>query len=102
MVVSNRNLLFQGSIFRGYVSFREGTPNNQFFPRMFGDFPTIFYIKIWNHLIETTIYKWLVLGLKVGIYSLDFWGVVFSVKNFPSDGPPLGGEDGIPVVSSSS
>ena len=24
MVVSNRNLLFQGSIFRGYVSFREG------------------------------------------------------------------------------
>ena len=23
-VVSNRNLLFQGSIFRGYVSFREG------------------------------------------------------------------------------
>ena len=25
MVVSNRNLLFQGSIFRGYVSFREGS-----------------------------------------------------------------------------
>ena len=25
MVVSNRNLLFQGSIFRGHVSFREGT-----------------------------------------------------------------------------
>ena len=25
MVVSNRNLLFQGSIFRGYVTFREGT-----------------------------------------------------------------------------
>ena len=25
MMVSNRNLLFQGSIFRGYVSFREGT-----------------------------------------------------------------------------
>ena len=24
MVVSNRNLLFQGSIFRGYVSYREG------------------------------------------------------------------------------
>ena len=24
MMVSNRNLLFQGSIFRGYVSFREG------------------------------------------------------------------------------
>ena len=27
MVVSNRNLLFQGSIFRGYVSFREGKYN---------------------------------------------------------------------------
>ena len=27
MVVSNRNLLFKGSIFRGYVSFKEGTPN---------------------------------------------------------------------------
>ncbi len=26
MMVSNRNLLFQGSIFRGYVSFREGIP----------------------------------------------------------------------------
>ena len=25
MMVSNRNLLFQGSIFRGYVSFREGS-----------------------------------------------------------------------------
>ena len=25
MVVSNGNLLFQGSIYRGYVSFREGT-----------------------------------------------------------------------------
>ena len=24
MMVSNRNLLFQGSIFRGYVSFKEG------------------------------------------------------------------------------
>ena len=26
-MVSNRNLLFQGSIFRGYVSFREGKPS---------------------------------------------------------------------------
>ena len=25
-MVSNRNLLFKGSIFRGYVSFREGSP----------------------------------------------------------------------------
>ena len=36
MVVSNRNLLFQGSIFRCYVSFREGT-----FPRVF---PVFWYI----------------------------------------------------------
>ena len=28
MVVSNRNLLFKGSIFRGYVSFREGKEGN--------------------------------------------------------------------------
>ena len=27
-MVSNRNLLFQGSIFRGYVSFREGTQHH--------------------------------------------------------------------------
>ena len=27
MMVSNRNLLFQGSIFRYYLSFREGTPS---------------------------------------------------------------------------
>ena len=27
MMVSNRNLLFQGSIFRGYVSFREAMLN---------------------------------------------------------------------------
>ena len=26
---------------------------------------TIFYIKIWNHPIETTIYKWLALGFQV-------------------------------------
>ena len=32
MVVSNRDLLFQGSTFRGYVSFREGI---HFFPNMF-------------------------------------------------------------------
>ena len=30
MVVCNRNLLFQGSIFRGYVSFREGMTFNWF------------------------------------------------------------------------
>ena len=29
MMVSNRTLLFQGSIFRGYVSFREGNPRKR-------------------------------------------------------------------------
>ena len=29
MVVSNRIFLFQGSIFRGYVSFREGNPTKK-------------------------------------------------------------------------
>ena len=27
-------------------------------------FPTIFYIKIWNHPTETSIYKWLALGFQ--------------------------------------
>ena len=31
-------------------------------------FPTIFYIKIWNHPIETSIYKWLALGFQVHIH----------------------------------
>ena len=35
-----------------------GTPNNHFFEWMFGE-TTIFYIKIWNHPTETSIYKWL-------------------------------------------
>ena len=40
------------------ISFSPGTPNNQF---KMDDwwFPTISYVKIWNHPIETTIYKWL-------------------------------------------
>ncbi len=43
MVVSNRNLLFQGSIFRGYVSFREGKctfwkdPTASIHPRFMSD-----------------------------------------------------------------
>ena len=35
-----------------------GTPNNQFFMDGKGE-TTIFHVKIWNHPIETTIYKWL-------------------------------------------
>ena len=27
---------------------------------------TTFYVKIWNHPIETSIYKWLALGFQVG------------------------------------
>ena len=30
---------------------------------MFGE-TTISYVKIWNHPIETTIYKWLALGFQ--------------------------------------
>ena len=37
MVVSNRNLLFQGSIFRGYVSFREGI-GDEILPNYMGIF----------------------------------------------------------------
>jgi len=33
---------------------------------MFGE-ATIFYTKIWNHPVETTIYKWLALGFQGGI-----------------------------------
>ena len=34
---------------------------------MFGE-TTIFYRKIWNHPVETTIYKWLALGFQGAIY----------------------------------
>ena len=40
-MVSNRNLFFQGSIFRGYVSFREGIPTE------IGDIITV----LWHHQI---------------------------------------------------
>ena len=33
---------------------------------MFGE-TTIFHVKIWNHPIETTIYKWLALEFQAGI-----------------------------------
>ena len=35
---------------------------------MFGE-TTIFYIKIWNHPIETSVYKWLALGFQVGKFT---------------------------------
>ena len=38
---------------------------------MFGE-TTIFYIKIWNHPIETTIYKWLALGFQVQITQMSY------------------------------
>ena len=31
-------------------------------------FPTISYVKIGNHPIETTIYEWLALGFQVFLY----------------------------------
>ena len=40
---------------------------------MFLWFPTIFYLKIWNHPIEATIYKWLALGFQV---SCQLHGVI--------------------------
>ncbi len=48
-----------------------GTPNNQFKMHVWW-FPTISYIKVWNHPIETTIYKWLALGFQVYIVFLVF------------------------------
>ena len=34
-------------------------PQTTSFLWMFGETPTISYTKVWNHPIETTIYKWL-------------------------------------------
>ena len=44
---------------------------------MFGE-TTISYVKIWNHPIETTIYKWLALGFQVPLNSLShsFLGMI--------------------------
>ena len=38
-------------------------PQTTIYKWMFGE-TTIFYIKIWNHPIEATIYKWLALGFQ--------------------------------------
>ena len=46
-----------------------GTPNNHL--KMFGE-TTISYVKIGNHPIETTIYKWLALGFQV-VFSAKTW-----------------------------
>ena len=45
-----------------------GTPNN-IYKWMFGE-TNIFYIKIWNHPIETSIYKWLFGAPGIYIYFL--------------------------------
>ena len=42
---------------------RPGTPNNQLKMDLWW-FPTISYVKVGNHPIETTIHKWLVLGFQ--------------------------------------
>ena len=57
MVVSNRNLLFRWSIFRGYLSFREGThqKNGELSP-----WKGIFFLKDINHLPTINLQmKWL-------------------------------------------
>ena len=43
-----------------------GSPRPTIYKWMFGE-TTIFYVKIWNHPIETSIYKWLALGFQVGV-----------------------------------
>ena len=47
------------SLFHPYLE-----PQTTIYKWMFGE-TTIFYVKIWNHPIETTIYKWLALGFQV-------------------------------------
>ena len=48
---------------------------------MFGK-TTISYVKIWNHPIETTIYKWLALGFQVH-HVLDVFWEEFVPEWFP-------------------
>ena len=45
------------------VTKKDLEPQTTIYKWMFGE-TTISYIKIWNHPIETTIYKWLALGFQ--------------------------------------
>ena len=59
------------------VSFFEGVhfclePQTTIYKWMFGE-TTISYVKIGNHPIETTIYKWLALGFQVGPLGRSFF-----------------------------
>ena len=73
MVVSNRNLLFQGSIFRGYVSFRQGTETTNpilHFSAFASEVPSLrglhicdvvhdlLYICFWRIQSQTVPFKW--------------------------------------------
>ena len=52
--------------FRYVVTFMPGTPNNQF--KMDGNGETTFFhVKILNHPIETTVYKWMFQVRGVGV-----------------------------------
>ena len=55
IVVSNRNLLLQGSIFRGYVSFREGI---YIIIRISSTTPLKARV---GHLAEIDVFNWMVL-----------------------------------------
>ena len=102
MVVSNRNLLFQGSIFRGYVSFREGIllglKHDKLGCSMYqqwyriSETNGIFTCIHWSHKIQPRgkhasdpwvrhgIYHELVLVLNVGLVNCFF--IVYSVLKF--------------------
>ena len=58
---SRWSLLFQRKVWGApiIVYLLPGTPNKQFFHGWKWWFPTISYIKIWNHPIEPTIHEWL-------------------------------------------
>ena len=60
--IFQQSLLF---VFRGVVwMLIPGTPNNQFKMDVWW-FPTISYVKNWNHPTETTTNKWMALGFQV-------------------------------------
>ena len=62
-----RLFLFGGDLMLGISLEPQGQPFvNKW---MFGE-TTIFYIKIWNHPIETSIYKWLFGVLVLGVMFL--------------------------------
>ena len=78
-------------------------PQTTIYKWMFSE-TTIFYIKIWNHPIETTIYKWLALGFQVVIIHSPpqfFGGQIFpssfcQVRMYSSRGMSLADVEWLP------